>query len=319
MEKDVFRKMAVDNFKYKSHFGFAFWTLSRVIGLTIFSIYLSTSEKTGVWLLGQLFFAFSILQWFVLVHDFGHYYFFKSRIANWIWGHIASVFCLVPFVPWSAIHEKHHVWTGWQNKDPTMESTLSQFATPSRRFLVRWAWWLCIPLISLSFSLKNFWNLWRLRKLFPHQRNLFFGFLFSLALMTICFCIIFPRIPNFFKLWALGYYLFLVMADPLLLSQHSHVPQKIALDENVRPVPVYEQENYSRSLVFPNWVSKFVLLNFDAHGTHHVWPTIPCYFVDRVRVKCENDMPWWVWLKRVKMLPADRIIFSSRETTGWDI
>lgn len=318
MLKEDFR-IAVKNYShYKSHTGLAILTLSRVIALTFIAVTLSLSSLPVVWLVGQILLAFAILQWFILLHDFGHNVFFKSHAANWFWGHVASVFCLVPFTPWKYIHAQHHVWTGWQDKDPTMESTLPQKGSSAQRIIVRWAWRLWIPLLSITFSVKNFWNLPRLFKIFPRAKDRWL-FAFSFFVMQLCFWVAFPITPHIWKIWTLAYFVFLVIADPLLISQHSHVPQKLADGAEVRPIPVYEQEKYTRTLFFPKVISKYVLLSFDAHGPHHIWPTIPCYYLPLVKVRSENDADWFAWLKEAKSLPADQILFSNRESTGWKI
>ncbi|QDK38642.1 fatty acid desaturase [Bdellovibrio sp. NC01] len=318
MLKEDFKATVVKYHAYKSNTTLAIWTLSRVIALTAMSVVLSLSSMTLVWLVGQCLFAIAVLQWFVLLHDFGHNVFFKSGTANWIWGHVASIFCLVPFTPWKFIHAQHHTWTGWQDKDPTMESTLPQNGNNSRRKVARFAWRWWIPVLAISFSVKNFWNMPRLFRLFPRTKERW-QFVFSFLVMQLTFWVIFPHTPHIWKIWTVGYLLFLVIADPLLISQHSHVPQKIAGSEEVRPVPVYEQDQFTRTLFFPPFVSKYILLSFDAHGPHHIWPKIPCYFLPMVKVRSANDADWYSWLKEAKALPADQILFSNREETGWNI
>ncbi len=318
MLKEEFKNKVSRYHNYKSNTFMAILTLSRVIALTAISIVISLSANPLVWFIGQCLFAIAVLQWFVLLHDFGHNVFFKSPAANWIWGHVASVFCLVPFAPWKFIHAQHHVWTGWQDKDPTMEATLPKNGKIPQRKLVRWAWRWWIPLLSLSFSVKNFWNMPRLFRIFPRFKERW-QFVFSFFVMQLIFWFAFPHTPHLWQIWALGYFLFLVIADPLLISQHSHVPQKIAGTNDVRPIPVYEQDQYTRTLFFPPLISKYILLSFDAHGPHHIWPTVPCYYLPEIKVRSENDASWHLWIKTAKSLPADQILFSNREKTGWKI
>lgn len=49
---------------------------------------------------------------FILMHDCGHYSFFKQRWLNTLFGHIAGLFYLTPFLMWRELHNKHHVMQG---------------------------------------------------------------------------------------------------------------------------------------------------------------------------------------------------------------
>jgi fatty acid desaturase len=297
-------------------------TLLRVTLWTVLSLWASLSAHFALWFVGQLTFGLAVLQWFVLLHDFGHGHFFKSKRANWLFGHLASAFCLIPFAPWRAIHHKHHVWTGWQDLDPTMESTLPLSATPGRRRLINFAWTYWFPILCISYSFNNFWNYPRLKALFPRKRAEFVLSIVFLLLVLALSCFVLGAFL-FLRTWALGYFIFLVLADPLLLSQHAHIPQQNSSGAVVRPVPVYEQAQYTRSLNFPRWVSHYLLLGFDAHATHHEWPTVPCYFIGELRSQQSSQVPdvtsWWTWLKKAKSFPGDRILFSNNRETRWDL
>lgn len=304
----------------KTQLGPALMTLGRVMALTLVACALSLDVNLLVWLLGQVLLGFAVLQWFVLIHDFGHNYFFKAKAANWIWGHVASFFVLLPFTPWKYIHSQHHTWTGWHDLDPTMTASLPQKATPLKRWVARWSWRLSVPVLALTFSFSNFWNLKKLFGLFPRWRDRW-QFIFSIAFVLFCLFGVLPFVPGGYRTWALGYYLFLVIGDPLLISQHSHMPQRQSQGDKVRPVPVYEQGVFTRSLIFPAFISKYGLLNFNSHEAHHVYPTIPCYWLQEVHLlnPAGVQIHWWTWLKRAKMLPVDQVLFSNREETGWDI
>ena len=57
--------------------------------------------------------------------------------------------------------------------------------------------------------------------------------------------------------------------DVLLLSQHTHIPQRVSHGAGVRRFPAVEQEEFSRSLRLPGWLST-ALPHFDAHELHHM-------------------------------------------------
>src|SRR5690349_17113741 len=49
---------------------------------------------------------------FIIFHDCGHGSFFKSRLANDVWGYIAGVLTLTPYYHWRWEHAIHHSSSG---------------------------------------------------------------------------------------------------------------------------------------------------------------------------------------------------------------
>ncbi|MEQ1723744.1 MAG: fatty acid desaturase, partial [Pseudobdellovibrio sp.] len=49
---------------------------------------------------------------FIVMHDCGHYSFFKSRKLNNLFGHITGFFYYTPFYMWRELHNKHHTNQG---------------------------------------------------------------------------------------------------------------------------------------------------------------------------------------------------------------
>jgi fatty acid desaturase len=118
------------------------------------------------------------------------------------------------------------------------------------------------------------------------------------------------------RVYGLSYFLYLVASDPLLLSQHSHIPQDRAEGRKVAPIPYYEQDLYTRSVVFPKWISKWVLLYFDRHGVHHYFPSLPLYRLGDMQEPVRNQIAWWPWLRAAKKMPAHRLLLENSLQTG---
>lgn len=288
------------------------WTiLLSVLLASIVGVYLSTLGNIFIWLLGQLILGVSILQWFFLVHDLGHNNYFSSKKLNTFWGHVASVFCVLPFFPWRYIHRGHHYWTGWKDKDPTMAVIVPRDLSPGRKSVINFCWKFWIPIFSVSFSLSNFWNLKKLNQLFPEKMR---ENLISILLLPLFYAVVVGWLgwSLFFKLWGIAYFLFLFLSDPLLLSQHSSVPQKYAGDQKVSPIPFKDQDEFTRSLLFPDWVTKYVLLSFNNHIVHHIFPTMPGYNLYKVRESFPNEARWDDWLWEAKKTPAVELLFSEK-------
>jgi len=125
-----------------------------------------------------------------------------------LFGHLASAFVIMPFYPWRYIHADHHVWTGWRDLDPTMGQLRPRELSSVARRTADFCWKAWIPVFCLTFSAGNFWNLRRLRRQWKSGK---------------------PRREFLFSI------LFLVMCDPLLLSQNAHIPKKSSGGVKVAP------------------------------------------------------------------------------------
>lgn len=293
-----------------------------VMGLftTTIGISLALSEHAFLWLTGQFFIVVAFIQWFSMLHECGHGTLFRRRLPNQIVGQLAGFFALIPFLSWKRVHSLHHRWTGWQDIDPTTEQLAQK---PTSRGLISlanfcWRWW--IPLFSVVYRLNNYWNLLRLRRRLQAQaewRRLAFN---ALLLATI-----YVAILVFFGPWAIlkmagaGLIGSLIFQDVFLLSQHTHVPQKQSDGREVKPFSSTEQEVFTRSLKFPEWFSRLVLIESDAHELHHVYPYLPGYRLHRVPELESNEMHWLKWAFTVRRIPAEIFLYQNRNESGFDI
>ena len=313
MTKDEVQQVIL---KYK-HIRPSLWKASFIISflLLIFagSIYLSLSDQLLLWLLGQVLLAVNILQWFVILHDLGHGHFFPYPFLNGLFGHVASFFVILPFYPWKYIHREHHVWTGWKDKDPTMSIVASSNRSEKQKRVVNFCWKFWVPIMTLSFSFSNFWNLAKLFSMYPSlkmkRRNLF-----SILFLLVAYATILTLIPlsTFFKIWAASYFIFLMISDPLLLSQHSGVDQYISsVDFPAKKIPLREQDDFTRSLYFPAFIGHFILLGFHKHSLHHIFPNLPGYNLLSMDVPLPHSEPWLKWLKAAKKTPGSRLLFEN--------
>ena len=112
------------------------WQMS----FTAFCLYLSLSDNGFVWLVGQILLGIALLQWFLIEHDIGHHGFMPSKSVSFVFGHLASLFCLLPYHPWQKIHHAHHKWTGWREKDPTIPDMTFEDLTPRQIKIINFCW-----------------------------------------------------------------------------------------------------------------------------------------------------------------------------------
>jgi fatty acid desaturase len=286
-------------------------------GLTALALFVSTFDDLLPWLAGQLLLAVALLQWFVLLHEAGHNTLFRTQALNRCAGHAAGFFALIPFGCWKLVHGIHHRWTGWQDLDLTTATLVPRKLSLLERLVVNVCWRLGIPLFSVVYRMNNFWNLPRLFRQFPRRRQRL-RMIAGVALLLSAYALTLFLTGGLFLLQVagLGLLLSLMMQDPLILSQHTHVPLKLSHGEAVEPFPPMQQEVFTRSLRFPAWFSTLVLLHFDAHELHHMYPRVPGYYLNRIDYAPQNEVCWWRWLLKAKRLPGEVFLFQNRNQSG---
>ena len=288
-------------------------------GGTALAFALSARAELWLWLLGQAVLAVSLVQWFAILHECGHETLFRTRRLHGPVGQIAGFFSTIPFYNWKRVHGRHHKWTGWQDVDPTTATLVPRELSRAERGLVNVCWRFWIPLFSVLYRVNNFWNWPRLRTLFEKsedRRRLAVSSLVLLAVYAVVVMLVGPR--ALLRLVGLGVLLSLIAEDLLLLSQHTHIPQQLSRGKAVRPFPTIEQEVFTRSLVFPRWLST-LLLHIDAHELHHMYPFVPGYRLGGIAYETENEIGVWTWVRRARAMPGELFLFHNRLETGADI
>jgi fatty acid desaturase len=241
---------------------------------------------------------------------------FRSRALNVVVGSLAGFVTVVPFTTWTRIHARHHKWTGWQDIDPTTQALVPRQVGLFTRVLVNVCWRCWIPLFSTLYRFKNYWNVRRLMQMFPRrdeQRMIRRSIAIHLLGYAALVLVVGPG--TLVELIAVGVIVSLVIEDLLLLSQHTHVPQGISGGQDVRPVPALEQEVFTRSLRLPGWAST-LLLNFDAHELHHMYPFVPGYYLRRIPYQPEHEIGWREWVRLSKRMSGTVLLFQNRDDTG---
>lgn len=285
---------------------------------TTIAIVLSLIENTGLWIAGQLLLAVTMVQWFAVLHEAGHKTLFQTRWLNKWAAHLAGFFALIPADCWRIVHAKHHYWAGWQDLDLTTETLVPRPLRLVERLAINICWRLWIPLFATIYRVNNYWNLPRLWRLFPKPRErrvltlnivlyliAYAALIQALGWQTVVSCV------------GLGLLISLSLQDLLILSQHTHIPMTLANGDPVQPYSPEQQDVFTRSLVFPTWFSRLVLLNMDAHGLHHIYPRVPGYHLHRLSRETTNSIRWWKWAMKAKAVRGDVLLFQNRDQTGF--
>jgi acyl-lipid omega-6 desaturase (Delta-12 desaturase) len=292
---------------------------SATVAVTMAGIGLSVQASLACWLVGQVLLAMAFLQWFVVLHECGHDTLFRTRRLHAIVGPIAGFFAAIPFANWKKVHGRHHRWTGWQDLDPTTAALVPRARGSFERAIVNVCWKFSIPLFAIVYRVENYWRLPRLFAMFPSKKDRQHLTRDTLALVCAYMAILVAVGPMaLVALVGPAIVLSLVVEDVLLLSQHTHIPQHISNGEIVQPFTTIQQEAFTRSLRLPPWLSMLVL-HFDAHELHHMYPFIPGYHLDRVAYSTQHEVGWWRWIRMAKRIPGDVLLFQNRGESGWEI
>jgi len=281
--------------------------------LTGIGFWFSAQPHILMWIFGQTFLAVALLQWFILLHEAGHGTLFKGRKMNLLTGHVASLLVGIPFFSWRQIHNLHHLWTGWQDRDPTTASLVPRKLSALERGIVNFCWKCWVPLFGVLYRIQNFWNIPRLTNFIAERRTITLMSLNSLGVLLVyglVFVLVGPGL--ILKYFGLAFLLSLIMQETLLLSQHTHIPMELSRGNRVEPHPGQMQEKFTRTLTFPNWVSKWILMSFDMHGKHHTNVKTPGYLLNGIICKAENQYNWFSWVRMARKMPGEDFLFKNR-------
>jgi len=280
--------------------------------VTALAVVLSARSGWVGWALGQTALAIVLVHWFTVLHEAGHRTLFRSRRLNTAAGYLAGFVAMIPFRAWLRVHARHHKWTGWQDLDPTAEGLVRDDLSSLQRTIVNVCWRCWIPLFSILYRLENYWNLRRLAVMFP-QRDDRTAMLVNASLQLAAYAVVVALVGPMFVLngFVAGLVLSLMLEDLLLLSQHTQVPVQLSRGHTVSPVPAIEQAAFTRSLRLPPWASA-LLLHFDAHELHHMYPFVPGYHLRRVEYRPPNEIGWWAWLRASKRIDGVTLLFQLK-------
>jgi fatty acid desaturase len=286
------------------------------VALFAIGISLSMLDSQAAYLLGQIVLAHGFVQAFVLMHEAGHDTLFPSRHLNRIIGQLAGFLTVIPFWNWQRIHARHHHYTGWQDLDATTASLVPRPIGSWERRCIDLAWATWLPIFALTYRIQNFWNLPRVERYITSPKNRYRIRINTLAVVT-AYGLVLAWVGPLEVFWLVGpgFLLSLVVQEAIILSQHTHVPQRLSSGQPVRAFSPLEQELFTRSLRLPAWLS-FLLMHFDAHELHHIYPQVPGYLLHDVHYRPAHEVHWWRWLKAARGLRGTDFLFHNWNETG---
>lgn len=259
----------------------------------------------------QLMLALGFTQALVLLHEAGHRTLFRQRRLNDAIGLMAGFVALIPYASWRPIHARHHRFTGWQDLDATTATLVPRPLPRWQQVVIDGAWRYWLPLFSVVYRLQNYWQIGRIEPYLGASVSVSrLRLAAALQLLAYVALVLWWGLTNTLILLGPGLFFALMIQDLLLLSQHTHMPSYNSQGRKVQPFQPLEQGRFTRSLQLPAWLS-WLLLHFDAHELHHLYPAVPGYLLRRIPYAPPNDLPWLSWIREAKSLSGTQFLFDG--------
>lgn len=293
----------------------AFFSLLIPITLFVSGVVLSIHYDGFLYGVGQFILSFFFLQTFILLHECAHLSFFKTRSINTVMGHLFGFLSVIPFYSWQQMHNLHHRWTGWRDKDPTTESTVQPSTSKAKNQIVNIAWKLWIPLFYLSYKLSNYWNLFKIKRFINPKKYQ------KAKLQILVYLVVYAILFYFFWEFIMHVFMYafaisLLWKELVIMTQHGHIEIPISNSKEVKPISYLEQVKYTRSFYVHEIFAKYFLFNFNLHEAHHAHPAIPAYKLETIHLESPRKPTFFYWLGRAKKMKGVDYIFKTSKHTG---
>jgi fatty acid desaturase len=242
----------------------------------------------------------------------------KGKFLNDLVGFAAGACCFLPYWPWRQSHLEHHYWTGNIEKDPVMV-LLVVFPKFSKRlqsfFNFFWSRW--FPVLTVI-QLSVFWII-SARMLLTQPKTP--RMVLSVALPLVMWGTLFAVAPTSFVLGAVlpTLALYMLTIEVVNFPHHLQLPQY----GGETKLPVWEQHKTARSCLYPRWFARLVVLNFNYHTEHHMFPDVPWYHLDQLHARLapllgaeHNVDPHFKWILENKPKDLLKVLGPPEELEG---
>ncbi|MFL5785539.1 MAG: fatty acid desaturase family protein [Bacteriovoracaceae bacterium] len=301
MNEETYKLLAKDTESMRPDLTSALFEVLLQTLILVLGFWLSTGK---LWIAGQIILGIAFWRSFAILHACGHHAFSTKRRLDDVIGLSQSLFCFIPYYSWKFIHFDHHRWTGWLDLDPTMRN-LEKGTSKFNLAILNFCWKLWIPVISIHYIVTVFFT-----KNNSHRKlaSVWGSILFVLLAhgTTIYFLG-----WNYFRYFGLSSFIYLNLGDVSLLTQHVHLPMDHSRGSLVMPKRLWEQDQYSHTVELPLWMTRWLVLGFNHHSLHHLFPTMPYYHSSKIKFQGKHTHQGWQWLKMAKSMKATDLIYSS--------
>lgn len=236
-----------------------------------------------------------LTHFYLLNHEATHRSLSNNTFVNDIIGHLLGWAIFLPFLPRQRSHILHHIWTGHPKGDPANARMIKAFTVMTKnqekKLELVWKFW--IPVLIFN-DRKGLWldafnrnrELKEYKKLSKERKYTWIYLTFYILLLI---AIVSNGLVSF--IWSLYLpALFILFAIEELINLPHHAETTL-LNESDRRLPYWSQHYVTHSCqTVPVW-SRFILLNFNLHITHHFFPWIPWFALPEAHRKVSQLLP----------------------------
>ncbi len=251
---------------------------------------------------------------FSMMHEGVHGLISKNKFVNDFFSLLSGVGCALPFEPWKVSHLSHHFWSGNYEKDPVMAlvTILPKWSTRTIG-VINFLWQKWMPILAFM-QYGVFWIL----SIKNALQTKSFKFWLSLTLPVTCWTLLFwfAPFPILYQVLAPAIVLYLMMVDAVNLPHHLQLP----MVQGDQKWPVWEQHQVARTCLYPHWLARFVVLNFNYHAEHHMYPDAPWYQLDQLHQSVQMELgshqqmdPGFDWIRQNRKLHILAVIKPYEE------
>lgn len=283
MKKDVYLQIRkAHSFEIKN--SFLLRHLIADFSILSLSIYLCRSGGF-VKLLAIPLLATFMFRSFSFMHEAVHGLVSNNKKLNDAIGILYAAFSVLPFSPWKKSHLDHHFWSGNYQKDPVMAliTILPKWSERSVRIL-NFLWRSWVPVLAFM-QYVVFWML-SIKTTFAGKKpiadsiSIFFPIILFVSLFT------FLSASTIFQVILPAVTLYLMAVDVVNLPHHLQLP----MISGEQKLTLWEQHAIARTCLYPKWIASFIVLNFNYHSEHHMYPDAPWYCLDKLHKAVQQEL-----------------------------
>ena len=317
MTKELWKQLKQNNSFSQTHWPtFTILTFDVLLSLISWRI---SFLSAPFFVFSQLLLCLALFHSYLILHEAAHSAVAQNRSVNDLVGQICGWFLFMPFLSRQSSHLLHHTWAGHPRRDPANNRMIQKFSviTPKEVKHLEFVWKYWFPAIIINDRI----GLWRA----PFQQSdsglksprvkseIRWAYLYAAFYFLVGSFILFSGSAQHFFLWYLPALFVCFLVEELANLPH-HAETKL-LDDSDKALPYWEQHQVTHSCKnVPVW-SRFVLLNFNMHTAHHLFPTAPWYGLpelqNQIRLICpdiisehetKNELEWSLLNRRKPLL-----------------
>lgn len=287
--------------------------------LLILSIKFSFSSNFLLFLLSILMLTLVLLHAYLLNHEATHFALSTNRKLNDIGGHVLGWLVLMPYLPRQRSHLLHHKWTGHPIGDPANRRLIKGFSVMTKAQATRleymWKYW--IPLLVINDRIGLWRDPFQLYKKGDRSLRIRREILAAYSSLLGYFLFFSVLGISGHLVWFLEWYIPALILDFILeeIANMPHHAEPQLQKETDPALPYWEQYAVTHSCKpTPIW-SRFIMLNFNLHISHHLFPWVSWndlgyvhrqistkLFEPEIKPETLNELKWAINYRRRPLL-----------------